>query len=133
MYDTNNMPGRTQMSHYLRTGRVLPAEYFEERKSLKGLSREQIILGISKALREPGRTLFFHYFKRRGQTFDLVANGLLQEPVFSGKLATYFSGRLNVIYCGKLIGFVTGLRKTILWAGQKPSSDFRRNFLTGGL
>ncbi|VAV88840.1 hypothetical protein MNBD_ALPHA02-79 [hydrothermal vent metagenome] len=78
MYNQNNRPARTQFNHYLRTGRILPTEHFEEHKSLKGLSLEQIILGISKGIREPGRKLLFHYFRRRGQTFDLVANGLLR-------------------------------------------------------
>ncbi len=58
MYDQNNMPARTRVSHYLRTGQIFPSESFEENKSSKGLSREQIILGLSKVIKEPGRTFF---------------------------------------------------------------------------
>ncbi len=33
MYNQDNIPARTQLSHYLRTGRILSAEYFADHKS----------------------------------------------------------------------------------------------------
>jgi len=33
MYDARNTPPRTQFSHYLRTGRILPTENFGNQKS----------------------------------------------------------------------------------------------------
>lgn len=82
MYDQNNMPARTRMSHYLRTGQKIDGFQPDSYKSSKGLSREKITLIINKGLREPDRTLVYHYFFSRGQTFDLVNRGLL--PFITG-------------------------------------------------
>ncbi len=76
MYGQNNRPARTQVSHYLRTGRILPAEYFENHKS------NRFDYGEDDSLSHKSWTttdFIKHYFGGNGRTVDLANIGLLDR------------------------------------------------------
>ena len=74
MYDRNNRPARTQMSHYLRTGQVLPAEYFVNHKSnLEAHSEDDFLSYKSWTTQD----FWNHYKGGNGRTIDLANVGLL--------------------------------------------------------
>lgn len=85
MYDQNNMPAQTQVSHYLRTGRLLPAEYFANHKSGLSAYDEDDFLSYKS-----WNTLDFwnHYKTGNGQTIDLQNVGLLDRFCSSGSVRT---------------------------------------------
>jgi len=82
MYDEKHLPARTQFSHYLRTGRILTAESFEERKSFfVGNVARRVILSKLKSFvqKRPWTTESFvaYYFIGGGGSIDLANVGLL--------------------------------------------------------
>ena len=77
MFDQNNMPARTPMSHYLRTGRVLYEYDAIEGKQLRSeVLRRAISLYVISKWGKPNELLVDHYFFSSGKV-DLVAKGLL--------------------------------------------------------
>ncbi len=76
MYDQNNMPAQTQVSHYLRTGRLLPAEYFVNHKSgLSAYDEDDFLSYKSWTTRD----FWDHYKEGSGQTVNLASIGLLNK------------------------------------------------------
>lgn len=79
MYDQNNLlPKTTVVSHYLRTGQIISELDIQEAKQF-GLNplRHALGLYIRRKYGAPNDVLTDHYFFSSGQTFDLVARGLL--------------------------------------------------------
>lgn len=76
MYDTNNMPARTQMSHYLRTGQILPPENFTDHKSCQPAYGEDDSLCHKSFSTDD---FIAHYFLGGGWPVNLGAIGLLDE------------------------------------------------------
>ena len=76
MYDQNHKPARTQMSHYLRTGRVLPVEHFQSHKSNPSAYSEDEFLS-----HKSWTTYDFwkHYKTGNGKPIDLAHVGLLDS------------------------------------------------------
>lgn len=76
MCDARNRPAQTQMSHYLRTGRLLPAEYFENHKS-----SQPAYGGDNFLSHKSWNTIDFwnHYKEASGRTINLVNVGLFRE------------------------------------------------------
>ena len=76
MYDQNNIPVRTRVSHYLRTGRLLPAEHFVTQKSDQSAYDDDNFLS-----HKSWTTLDFldHYATGNGRTVNLANIGLLER------------------------------------------------------
>ncbi len=76
MYDQNHRPARTQLSHYLRTGRVLPAELFTSQKSSPLDNGEDDFLSYKSWTT---RDFLDHYATGNGRTVNLANIGLLDR------------------------------------------------------
>lgn len=76
MYNQSNRPARTQFSHYLRTGRILPAEYFVDHKSCQSAYGEDNSLSYKSWTT---RDFVEHYASGSGRTVDLAQVGLLDR------------------------------------------------------
>ncbi len=76
MYDYTKEPARTRVSHYLRTGRILPAEHFGNQKSDKSVYGEDNALS-----HKSWNTIDFvkHYFTGNGKPINLANVGLLDR------------------------------------------------------
>lgn len=70
------MPARTQLSHFLRTGRVLPAEYFDNHKSNPpAYGNDDFLSHKSWTTRD----FLDHYARGNGRTVNLAYVGLLDR------------------------------------------------------
>ncbi len=76
MYDTHNMPARTWLSHYLRTGQILPPESFECQKENQSNFNEKNFLSHKSWTT---RDFWDHYFSGNGRAVDLASVGLLNR------------------------------------------------------